>query len=134
MLAVSYYFSNHSHTQLKVLVELGGGKVNAADFDGETPLFYAVREQSVDMVKALSGYDVDANHRNDSQENILEFSQSINGSPEITKALESLLRPPTDEMVIASGIANSADVLGYSHDLNSSNVEWMNVSNSHTTR
>eukprot|EP01128_Nolandella_sp_AFSM9_P005477 TRINITY_DN2652_c0_g1_i3.p1 TRINITY_DN2652_c0_g1~~TRINITY_DN2652_c0_g1_i3.p1 ORF type:complete len:240 (-),score=47.51 TRINITY_DN2652_c0_g1_i3:32-751(-) len=55
-----------SHGILSILVELGGASVNALDYEGENPLFYAIRENQLDIMAKLVDYGIDFSQANDS--------------------------------------------------------------------
>jgi len=97
---------------LGILVELGGAPANGLDDEGESALFYAVREQQLALVPRLVQYGCDPTTQNDAGETVLEFSRSL-GDPALATAVEHLLQPQRasqtagkeDKMDLASSAA-----------------------------
>jgi len=78
---------------LAVLVELGGAPVNVLDHEGESALFYAVREGQLQVVPKLLQYGCDAQAANESQESLIDYARSL-GDQDVVARLGQLLAVP----------------------------------------
>lgn len=121
-----------SHLQLSILVELGGASVNSLDYEGENPLFYAVRENQVDIMAKLIDYGIDFSQTNDSLETVVQFCLSI-GETKLAEYLTSLNAKTEENAKFYSNgelLASSSTILKLSEDFS---AMW-GSSSGHVTR
>jgi ankyrin repeat protein len=62
-----HYAAQESVEVLRLLITLGGGDVNKSDMEGDTPLFYAVRNNNMEAVRCLVEAKADVSHENDGE-------------------------------------------------------------------
>jgi len=96
---------------IAILVEIGGAAVNACDDEGESALFYALREGHVEAAKKLVDFGVDLQSQNASNETVVDFCQAVNDAA-CAEFLSMVLRPLAASNGAKRELDTSANIFG----------------------
>jgi len=114
---------------VELLVEEGGASVNVVDEEGETALFYALRGQCEEVVRALVGYGADLMGKNGDGESVFDFVNSVNDAP-MAKLLESLQQGKQADSGTQQSVSNPWSLsmeLSQSCNLSASSEVWFSA-------